>query len=143
MVKLLLFADHNETVFYKKLDKRVQSHREKFMDKLIDDFIEMNLGGKILELCEEYYAEDLHMTSNGDLFASSKSEAYDKQKPFVENIREFDVSLKYKEIADNMATLVFSYKMTTKELKQICFTGKHIQTWKEGRIIREAFETLR
>lgn len=112
------------------------------MNKLVDDFIEMNCRGKVLELCKKYYAEDLHMTSNGELFASSKNEAHDKQKPFIDNIKEFDVSLESKKITNNMATLVFSYRMTTKDLKQISFNGKHTQTWKEGLIIKEAFEIL-
>lgn len=40
------------------------------MKKLIDDFIELNTTGRVLELCEKYYADNVLMLSNGDIFGN-------------------------------------------------------------------------
>ena len=67
-------------------------------------------------------------------------EAYEKQKGFIETVQEFDIELVSKVVRDNVAELTFHYKMTTTDSKTIEFVGKHIQTWKGQKIIREEYE---
>lgn len=112
------------------------------MHELVDDFIEMNKAGLVLELCEKYYDTNLVMLSNGTLFAESMQESYDKQKKFVESVREFDVTLVSKIIKGNISELTFHYKMLGADSKFINFTGKHVQTWKDNKIVREDFFTI-
>lgn len=109
------------------------------MQQQVDDFISMNTRGLILQLCEKYYADNVVMLNNGSVFAQSMRESYDKQKGFVDSIKEFDVRLVSSEITNNIAELVFSYKMTGADLKTNAFTGKHIQTWLNGKIVREEY----
>jgi len=113
------------------------------MQNVIDDFIKMNLSGLVLELCEKYYDENVLMISNGDVFAESMQEAYDKQKGFIESVTAFNVTLLSKEISDEVVELTFQYRMTTGDSTETRFTGKHIQTWLNKKITKEEYVTLK
>ncbi|OMH27163.1 hypothetical protein BGP75_22620 [Motiliproteus sp. MSK22-1] len=102
----------------------------------------MNKKGLVLELCEKYYAENVLMLSNGEVFAQSMREAYDKQKGYVDSVQSFDVSLVSKKLENNVSELVFHYKMTTKEGKSMEYTGKHVQTWENEKIIKEEYSNV-
>jgi len=110
--------------------------------KLIDDFITMNQAGLVLELCEKYYHENVIMLNNGQVFAESMRESYDKQKGFVESVKEFDVKLLSKSIDGNICELIFHYKMLGANSKVSEFTGKHIQTWENGKIVKEEYLSI-
>lgn len=112
------------------------------MQSLIDDFIKMNQAGLVLELCEKYYDEKVLMLNNGEVFASSMQESYDKQKGFVSSIEKFDVNLVSSVINENIAELTFHYKMTGANSKVNEFTGKHIQTWQDRKIIKEEYVSI-
>lgn len=112
------------------------------MDKLVDDFIAMNQSGLVLELCEKYYDENVLMLNSGAVFAKSMKEAYDKQKGFIDSVKEFDVKLISKKIENDVSELIFSYKMTTKDSKVMEFIGKHVQVWNNEKIVKEEYETV-
>ena len=112
------------------------------MQQEIDGFVAMNTSGMVLELCEKYYDDDVLMLNNGAVFAQSMRESYDKQKGFVSSIREFDVKLLSSEITNNIAELTFRYKMTGPDSKMSEFTGKHIQTWENGKIVHEEYLSI-
>lgn len=112
------------------------------MNTLVDDFIVMNKAGMVLQLCEKYYDENLLMLSNGQVFAKSMRESYDKQKGFIESVKEFNINLISKTITGNISELIFHYKMTGFDLSVSEFTGKHTQTWKNGKIIKEEYVTI-
>ena len=109
------------------------------MQKLIDDFVSMNQEGLVLELCEKYYDENVLMFNNGTLFAESMRESYDKQKGFVNSVKEFEVTLVDSSIEGNIAELRFHYKMTDADSRVTEFTGRHIQTWQNQKIVREDY----
>ena len=109
------------------------------MEEDVDGFIKMNMEGRILELSERYYDEHITMRSNGEDFATSREEAYAKQKPYVDSIAAFIITLLSKEIKGDIAEITFHYDITTIENKNFVFTGKHIQTWKDGKIITEDY----
>jgi hypothetical protein len=115
------------------------SRGSKVVHELIDDFVKMNLSGLVLELCRKYYDENVVMLNNGAVFAESMLESYDKQKGFVESVSEFHVKLVSKEITGNTVVLIFDYKMTGADSKITEFTGKHVQTWRNRKIVREEY----
>jgi len=106
---------------------------------LIDDFVSMNKAGLVLELCEKYYDNKVLMLNNGAVFAKSMKESYDKQKGFVGSVKEFEVTLLSSKIEGEVADLVFHYKMTGADSNINEFAGRHIQTWKNGKIIKEEY----
>jgi hypothetical protein len=114
----------------------------KTVHELVDDFIQMNQAGLVLELCEKHYDENVVMLNNGIVFAESMREAYDKQKGFVGSIVDFDVKLISKSVNGFMSELTFHYKMTVADCSLMDFTGKHIQTWKNNKIVREEYFSI-
>ncbi len=112
------------------------------MHDLVDDFINMNRAGLVLELCKKYYDENVIMLNNGQVFANSMGESYEKQKGFIEAIKEFNVELLSKKIDGDVAELIFNYKMTNFDLIINEFTGKHIQMWNNGKIIKEKYVSI-
>ena len=112
------------------------------MHELIDDFIKMNQAGLVLELCEKYYDENVVMLNNGTIFAKSMRESYDKQKGYIDSVNEFYVTLVSRDVIDNIVELTFNYKMTGADAKITEFTGKHVQTWQDNKIIREEYFSI-
>ena len=112
------------------------------MHELVDDYIEMNQAGLVLELCEKHYDENVIMFNNGALFADSMRESYNRQKKFVDSIVESDVKLVSKVVDGNVSELTFHYKMTGTDSSVIAFTGKHVQTWKNEKIVREEYFSI-
>lgn len=109
------------------------------MQELVDDLISMNMSGLVLELCEKYYDENVLMLNNGDIFAESMKESYEKQEGFIGSVREFDIKLLSSNIDGNISDLTFHYKMTGSDSKVNEFTGRHIQTWLNGKIVKEEY----
>jgi len=112
------------------------------VQELIDDFVVMNKAGLVLELCEKYYDESVLMLNNGNVFAESMKESYEKQKGFVGSVKEFDVNLLSSKIKGNVSELTFHYKMTGADSKINKFTGRHTQTWKDGKIVKEEYVSI-
>jgi len=112
------------------------------LQELVDDFIAMNQAGLVLELCEKYYHENVLMLNNETVFAESMSESYEKQKSFFESVNKFDVKLVSSVIEGNVSELVFHYRMTAHDLTVTEFTGKHIQTWTNKKIIKEEYLSI-
>ena len=112
------------------------------MQKLIDDYISMNVAGRVLELCEKHYDKNVLMLSNGEVFAKSMQESYEKQKAFIDSVQKYDVVLLSSSMAGNISELTFRYTMTGADLKENTFTGRHIQTWKNGKIVKEEYSAI-
>jgi hypothetical protein len=112
------------------------------MKDSIDDYIKMNQAGQVLELCKKYYDKEVLMLNNGDVFATTMEESYNKQKAFVESVVNFDVKLVSSLINENVVELTFHYKMTGAGGQVNEFTGKHIQTWQNRKIIKEEYISI-
>ena len=109
----------------------------------IKDLIQLNCTGNIIELCQKYYASDITMISNGTSFANSRQSAIDNQKGYIDSVDTFDITLISKEIDHAEVTLVFHYKMICKDGVALDFTGEHVQTWENNKIIKEIYTTLK
>ena len=112
------------------------------MKELVEDLIKMNQEGRVLELCEKYYDNNILMLSDGNIFAQSMIEARDKQQGFVKAVKQFEVTLISQKLDGNIAELVFNYKMVSADDAVSEFVGKHTQTWGNSKIIREEYESI-
>lgn len=112
------------------------------IQQLVNDFIKMNQAGKVLELCEKHYDDNVQMLSNGDTFASSRQEAMDKQAKFVAAVQKFEINLLSEQVNNDVSELIFDYKMTTENGEKNEFIGKHILSWKNQKIIKEEFSII-
>ncbi len=113
------------------------------LEESVADFISMNELGQVLALCKKYYAKDVVMLNGGKVFAESMQESFDKQKVFVDEIKESSVKLVSKTIDGNISKLTFHYKMKNNKDQAFEFTGEHIQYWNNGKIIKEEYQTLK
>ena len=113
------------------------------LEEKVNDFIYMNEAGQVLALCEKYYAKDVCMLNEGEVFARSMRESFDKQKKFVDEIKESRVTLVSKTIEGDVARLTFHYKMTNKKDQSFEFTGEHLQYWQDGKIVKEEYKALK
>jgi len=113
------------------------------MKQMVNDLIKMNEAGQVLQLCEKYYDKNILMLSDGNIFAKSMIEARDKQKGFIDMVKDFEVKLISQNINDNIVELTFDYKITNIESNINRFQGKHIQTWQDGKIIKEEYESIK
>jgi hypothetical protein len=109
---------------------------------LIADFIIMNQAGLVLELCEKHYDKNVLMLNNGQVFARSMRESYEKQAGFVGSVTKFNIELISKKIDGDISELIFHYKMTNANGTVNEFTGKHIQTWKNAKIVKEEYLSI-
>ena len=109
------------------------------LNNLVDHLIELNETGQVLTLCKTYFADNILMLSDGNVFATSMQEAHDKQKGFVEAVKKFEVTLIEKKCSGNRVELTFRYKMTGADDTITEFVGQHIQTWVDGKIIKEEY----
>mgnify|MGYP003636120684 FL=1 len=112
------------------------------MEDSVDTLIEMNVSGRVLELCREFYDPNIVMISDGEIFAKTMQEAHDKQKPFIESVKEFGVTLLSKNIVGNTSILEFDYELLNADSKVSRFRGRHTQTWAGGKITKEVYETI-
>lgn len=112
------------------------------MQTVLDDYIEMNQAGQVLELCKKYYHENVFMLSNGAVFAQSMQEAYEKQKGFIGSVKSFDVILMSQKVKGNIVELIFNYNIVGENAKVVSFTGKHIQTWEKNKIVKEEYHSI-
>lgn len=112
------------------------------LNSMIDHLVELNETGQVLLLCKTYFAEDILMLSDGNVFAQSMQEAHDKQKGFVEAVKKFEVALIDKKCSGDKAELTFRYKMTGQDDRVTEFVGKHIQTWLDGKVVKEEYLSI-
>ena len=111
------------------------------INDIVDTFIKLNTAGKILELCETVYADDVQMFNDGLIFASSKKEAFEKQAGYANSITECHIELISKEIKENEAILVFRYDMKTNE-QEMNFVGQHKIYVDNDKIVKEEYVGL-
>ncbi len=112
------------------------------MEDRINEFIKLVQDGKVLEICNLFYAENVLMLNNGIIFAKNKNEAYVKYEVFESTIKDFDIELCSKKIVGNVSELIFNYKLTNINNVTYEFIGKHLQTWEELKITREEYISL-
>jgi hypothetical protein len=131
----------SDTDFNTKTNTRT-SKTASDLSSLVDHLVELNVTGQVLTLCKTYFAENILMLSDGNVFATSMQEAHDKQKGFVEAVKKFEVTLIEKKCSGNRAELTFRYKMTGADDAITEFVGQHIQTWLDGKIVKEEYLSI-
>lgn len=112
------------------------------MKDRINEFIKLVQNGKVLEICNIFYAENVLMLNNGIIFAQNKNEAYLKYEVLENTIKDFDIELCSKKIVGNVSELIFNYKLTNINNVTYEFVGKHLQTWENSKITREEYISL-
>lgn len=97
------------------------------------------LGGKILETFDQYYAEDVVMSENGagERIGKAANRAYEEQ--FVSNVTFHGASVGDVVVDGDKAAIEWVFDLTPKGGSRVTQRQVALQTWREGKIVREVF----
>lgn len=98
------------------------------------------LGGKILETFDAYYADDVVMSENqkDERVGKATNRAYEVK--FLESVQEFHGATVGRTIIDgDHAAVEWAFDITLKGSNRVVMEQVAVQTWKDGKIMREDF----
>ena len=98
------------------------------------------LAGKILETFDAYYADDVVMSENRKDERVGKPANREYELKFLENVQEFHGAQVGRVIVDgDNAAVEWTFDVTFKGGNRVVMQQVAVQTWKNGKIIREDF----
>ena len=98
------------------------------------------VSGKILETFDAYYADDVVMSENLKDERVGKAANREYELKFLENVQEFHGAKVGRVIIDgDHAAVEWSFDITFKGGNRVKMEQVAVQTWKDGKIIREDF----
>ncbi len=98
------------------------------------------LAGKILETFDAYYADDVVMSENQTEERVGKVVNREYEIKFLDNVLEFHGAEVGRVLVDgDHAAVEWSFDITFKDGNRVKMQQVAVQTWKEGKIIREDF----
>lgn len=98
------------------------------------------LAGKLLETFDKYYADDVVMSENlkDERVGKAANRAYEEK--FVGNVQEFHDAKVGRVLVDgDHAAVEWMFDLTFKGGNRVKMEQVAVQTWKDGKIIREDF----
>ena len=106
----------------------------------VQSVIDGIMAGKILETFDTYYANDVVMSENGTDERVGKVANREMEIQFLENIHEFHGAKVGRVIIDGEhAAVEWEFDLTFKDGNRVKIQQVAVQTWKDGKIIREDF----
>ena len=98
------------------------------------------LAGKILETFDAYYADDVVMSENKKDERVSKAKNREYELQFLGNIQDFHGAKVGRTLVDGDNSAVeWTFDVTFKGGSRVVMEQVALQTWKDGKIIREDF----
>jgi ketosteroid isomerase-like protein len=106
----------------------------------INDLNSLVLEGKALEAFDRYYHENVVMQENNNEPTVGKATNRKREELFFSNIVEFRGAQPLQvTVGDNTTMVLWKYDYTHKERGVRDYTQVSVQTWDDGKIIREQF----
>ena len=98
------------------------------------------LTGKVLETFDAYYADDVVMSENKTDERVGKAANREYEIQFLNNVQEFHGAQVGRVIVDgDHAAVEWSFDITFKDGNRVKMQQVAVQTWKDGKIVREDF----
>jgi ketosteroid isomerase-like protein len=97
------------------------------------------LAGKILETFDRYYADDVVMTENGveERVGKAANRAY--EEGFIDNVEFHGATVGRVVVEGDHAAVEWTFDFTPKGGDRLTQKQVALQTWKDGRVVREDF----
>jgi ketosteroid isomerase-like protein len=106
----------------------------------VQSVIDGILKGKILETFDTYYADDVVMSENRTEERVGKAVNREYEIKFLDSIQEFHGAQVGRVVVDgDHAAVEWSFDITFKDGNRVKMQQVAVQTWKDGKIIREDF----
>ncbi len=97
-------------------------------------------GGKILDAIEEFYADDVQMQENTAPPTVGKEANRERERAFVASVVEVHENRAEAIVADaNRTAIHWVFDFTNAEGRRFRFDQVALQTWRDGKIVRERF----
>ena len=110
------------------------------INKHVQAVIDGIMTGKILETFDAYYGDDVVMSENLKDERVGKAANREYELKFLENVQEFHGAKVGRVIIDgDHAAVEWSFDITFKGGNRVKMEQVVVQTWKDGKIIREDF----
>jgi len=98
------------------------------------------LAGQLLETFEKYYADDVVMSENRQDERVGKEANREYEQKFLESVQEFHGAQVGRTIVDgDHAAVEWTFDLTFKGGNRVKMQQVAVQTWKNGKVIREDF----
>ncbi len=98
------------------------------------------LTGRILDTFDTYYAEDVVMSENRQDERVGKAANREYELKFLANVHEFHGAKVGRVIVDgDHAAVEWTFDITFKDGNRVTMQQVAVQTWKDGKIVREDF----
>ena len=98
------------------------------------------LAGKILETFDIYYADDVVMSENRAEERVGKVMNREYEIQFLDNVQEFHSAQVGRVVIDgDHAAVEWAFDLTFQDGNRVKMQQVTVQTWKDGKIIREDF----
>ena len=105
----------------------------------VQGVIEGILSGKIIDTFDKYYADDVVMTENGEGERVGKTACRNYEVDFVNRFEFHNASVGRTLIQGDDAAIEWTFELTPKGGSRQTQKQVALQTWKNGKIIREDF----
>jgi hypothetical protein len=110
------------------------------IEESLHDLNQLVINGKLLEAFEKYYHEEISMQENSNPPVVGKEANRKRELEFLGNIVEFrNASVSGIAIGDGVSFVVWNYDYTHKEWGVKNYSQVSVQTWSDGKIIKEQF----
>lgn len=98
------------------------------------------LAGKLLETFDEYYADNVVMSDNRTDERVGKVTNRVHEQKFISNVQEFHGAKTGRILVDgDHAAVEWTFDLTFKGGNRVKMQQVAVQTWKDGKVIREDF----
>lgn len=98
------------------------------------------LAGKIFETFDAYYADDVVMSDDRKDERVGNAANREYEEKFVGNVQEFHGAQVGRTIVDgDNAAVEWTFDLTFKGGNRVTMQQVAVQTWKDGKIVREDF----
>jgi len=97
------------------------------------------LAGKILETFDAYYADDVVMSENGaeERVGKAENRAYEEQ--FVNGVEFHGAEVGRVVVDGDHSAVEWTFDLTPKGGERVVQKQVALQTWKDGKVVREDF----
>lgn len=114
---------------------------EPMLQACMDRMIHMLNDGQVLEALDTFYDKKTNVFENGYLFAASKEEALERQRPFLEPCRRIDGDFTelYRSHGRGILVLQNQSAFDHPEYGNGQIDGVHVYYWQKGHIAREEY----
>lgn len=110
------------------------------IEKAVTELNSLILHGKAMDGFEKFYADDVVMQENESIPTIGKEANRKRELEFFGNITDLrDLKVLGKAIGENISYVTWHFDYTHKEWGVRNYTQVSLQTWKDGKIVKEQF----